>query len=67
MRQEPLIDTAAADVKAEVAPSMGRVKPDAPRCRLTGLGHQPPIGIQDSPRIGGKVVRENVPVIQEGQ
>ena len=42
---------------------VGCIEPDAPRRGLTRLRHEVPIGIQNTPSIGGKVVGENVPIV----
>ena len=67
VREQPLLDAAAADVEAEVLPPMRRIEPHAAVRGLAGLGHELAVAVQNPAGIGGEVVREDIPLLEEGQ
>ena len=67
VREQTLVDDAAADLEAEVHPPVGGVEPDAPVGGLAGLGHQLAVGVEHAAGVGGEVVRQDVALVEERQ
>jgi hypothetical protein len=67
VREDALVDDAAADVEAEVHAAVRGIEPDAAVGGLSHFGYEFAVGVEDAPGVRREVVRENVARLEHGE